>query len=128
MATNQKPTVVLIEDDPLIAEMYTAKFTKEGFDLHHAADGQAGLDLLKTVTPQVVLLDIIMPKLDGFQVLQALRKEPKYATLPIIMLTNLGQEEDVQKGRQYGATDYFIKTNFTPAAIVDKVRAVLATQ
>lgn len=124
MAT-KKPTVALIEDDPLIAEMYMTKFTKEGYDIQHAADGAAGLALVKQHTPDIILLDIIMPKMDGFQVLQELRKDSNFKKTPVIMLTNLGQEEDVQKGRALGATDYFIKTNFTPAAIVDKVKGIL---
>jgi DNA-binding response OmpR family regulator len=124
MAT-KKPIVALVEDDPLIAEMYTTKFTKEGYDIRHAADGFAGLEMVKKEKPDIILLDIIMPKLDGFQVLQELRKIAEFKETPVVMLTNLGQEEDVQKGRQYGATDYFIKTNFTPAAIVDKVKNLL---
>lgn len=123
---DSKVTVALIEDDPLIAEMYTTKFTKEGYNLQHAADGAAGIALVKELKPDIILLDIIMPKMDGFQVLQALRQESAFAKTPIVMLTNLGQEEDVQKGRALGATDYFIKTNFTPAAIVDKVKSLLA--
>ena len=124
MATH-KPIVALIEDDELIAEMYATKFTKEGYDLRHAADGFSGLELVKKDMPDIILLDIIMPKMDGFQLLQELRKQEQFKNLPIIMLTNLGQEEDVQKGRELGATDYFIKTNFTPQAIVDKVRTLL---
>lgn len=123
---DSKVTVALIEDDPLIAEMYTTKFTKEGYDLQHAADGAAGIELVKKLKPDIILLDIIMPKMDGFQVLQALREDPAFKNTPVVMLTNLGQEEDVQKGRALGATDYFIKTNFTPAAIVDKVKTLLA--
>ncbi len=121
----KKPIVALIEDDPLIAEMYTTKFTKEGYDIQHAADGAAGLEMVKKDTPSIILLDIIMPKMDGFQVLTELRKDPAFKQTPVIMLTNLGQEEDVKKGRELGATDYFIKTNFTPAAIVDKVKGIL---
>lgn len=124
MAT-KKNIVALIEDDPLIAEMYTTKFIKEGYDIKHAADGFEGLELVKKEKPDIILLDIIMPKMDGFQVLQELRKEAAFKNTPVIMLTNLGQEEDVQKGRALGATDYFIKTNFTPAAIVDKVKGIL---
>jgi DNA-binding response OmpR family regulator len=120
-----KPIVALIEDDPLIAEMYTTKFTKEGYNIKHAADGAAGLEMVKKEKPDIILLDIIMPKLDGFQVLQELRQDASFKDTPVVMLTNLGQEEDVQKGRQLGATDYFIKTNFTPAAIVDKVKGLL---
>ena len=125
MADKKKILIALVEDDQLIAEMYVTKFKKEGFDIQHALDGLAGLELVKKINPDIILLDIIMPKLDGFQVLQQLRAEVAFKATPIILLTNLGQEEDVEKGRQLGATDYFIKTNFTPAAIVDKVKAIL---
>jgi DNA-binding response OmpR family regulator len=125
MTDKKKILIALVEDDQLIAEMYTTKFMKEGFDIQHAVDGVAGLELVNKINPDIVLLDIIMPKLDGFQVLQQLRAEAEFKSTPVIMLSNLGQEEDVEKGRQLGATDYFIKTNFTPAAIVDKVKAIL---
>jgi DNA-binding response OmpR family regulator len=125
MIDKKKILIALVEDDQLIAEMYSTKFKKEGFEIQHAVDGAAGLELVKKINPDIVLLDIIMPRMDGFQVLQQLRSEITFKETPVIMLTNLGQEEDVQKGRQLGATGYFIKTNFTPAAIVDKVKQIL---
>ncbi|RJO59530.1 response regulator [Candidatus Parcubacteria bacterium] len=120
-----KKVVALIEDDAMIADMYKAKFSKAGFDIQNALDGATGLELIKRVKPDIILLDIIMPKLDGFQVLRQLRAEPEFKKIPVVMLTNLGQEEDVKKGQELGATDYFIKTNFTPSAIVDKVKSIL---
>ncbi|MFA6588033.1 MAG: response regulator [Patescibacteria group bacterium] len=120
-----KSVVVLIEDDQMIREMYQAKFTKAGYEIHDAADGAAGLELVKKIKPDIILLDIIMPKMDGFQVLKQLRENPDFQKTPIVMLTNLGQEEDVKKGQELGSTDYFIKTNFTPSAIVDKVKSLL---
>jgi DNA-binding response OmpR family regulator len=116
-------TVALIEDDQMLSEMYSIKFTKEGFRIVTAMNGADGLALIEKENPQIVLLDIIMPKMDGFQVLKELRG--KGIKTPVIMLTNLGQEEDIQKGKQLGATDYFVKSNFTPEAIVHKVRHVL---
>lgn len=116
-------TVALIEDDQMLSEMYSIKFSKEGFRIVTAMNGADGLALIEKENPQIVLLDIIMPKMDGFQVLKELRE--KGIKTPVIMLTNLGQEEDIQKGKQLGATDYFVKSNFTPEAIVHKVRHVL---
>ena len=116
-------TVALIEDDQMLSEMYSIKFSKEGFRIVTAMNGADGLALIEKENPQIVLLDIIMPKMDGFQVLKELRE--KGVKTPVIMLTNLGQEEDIQKGKQLGATDYFVKSNFTPEAIVHKVRHVL---
>ncbi|PIS40663.1 MAG: response regulator [Candidatus Kerfeldbacteria bacterium CG08_land_8_20_14_0_20_43_14] len=120
-----KPVVALIEDDLMIGEMYKAKFAKNGFEIQIATDGAAGLELVKKIKPDIILLDIIMPKLDGFEVLKQLRGNPDFKKTPVVMLTNLGQEEDMKKGRDLGATDYFVKTNFIPSAIVDKVKSLL---
>lgn len=124
MANDKKMiTVGLVEDDPMLSEMYKVKFEKEGFIVKPAQDGAEGLELVKKEKLDILLLDIIMPRMDGFQVLQELRASGE--TLPVILLTNLGQEEDIQKGRELGATDYFVKSNFTPDAIVQKVRNAL---
>ncbi len=121
----KKSTVLLVEDEKMLADMYATKFTMEGFDTHTAYDGQAGLDMAQRIKPDIILLDIIMPKLDGFAVLKNLRQEPDTKKTPVILLTNLGQDEDIKKGQKLGATDYFVKANHTPAEVVNKVRAVL---
>lgn len=121
---DKKINVGLVEDDQMLSDMYKLKFQKAGFDIVSAADGAAGLEMVKKEKPDILLLDIIMPKLDGFQVLTEIRKTD--SKLPVVLLTNLGQEEDVVKGRNLGATDYFVKSNFTPDAIVEKVRSILA--
>lgn len=120
---NEKIKVGLAEDDQMLSDMYKLKFQKSGFDIVTAPDGAAGLELVKNEKPDILLLDIIMPKLDGFQVLAELQKLG--TKIPIVLLTNLGQEEDIVKGRELGATDYFVKSNFTPDAIVEKVRSIL---
>lgn len=124
MTDQKKIRVALVEDDQMLSEMYKIKFQKEGFDIITATDGSTGVELVLKENPDILLLDIIMPRMDGFQVLKMLRD--KKMTLPIILLTNLGQEEDIKKGRMLGATDYFVKSNFTPDAIVEKVRLVLS--
>lgn len=122
---DKKYSVVIVEDEKMLADMYATKFTMDGFTTEKANDGQAGLDLVKKVKPDIVLLDVIMPKLDGFAVLKALRAEPDFQTTPILLLTNLGQDEDVKKGKELGATDYFVKANHTPAEVVVKVKQIL---
>lgn len=109
----------------MLAEMYATKFSMEGFDAAQANDGVAGLEAAKSDTPDLILLDIIMPKLDGFAVLKALRLEAATKNTPVILLTNLGQDEDIKKGKELGASDYFVKANHTPAEVVNKVREVL---
>lgn len=121
----KKATVLLVEDEKMLADMYATKFMMEGFDTHTAYDGQAGVTMASQVKPDIILLDIIMPKLDGFAVLKQLRQAEETKKTPVILLTNLGQDEDIKKGQKLGATDYFVKANHTPAEVVNKVRAVL---
>lgn len=120
-----KIKVLLIEDDKMIIDMYTLKFTQEGYDVTQAENGEDGLKQAQTSNPEVILLDIILPKMDGFTVLKELKKDPKLKNIPVVLLTNLGQDGDVKKGLELGATDYLIKANFTPAQVVDKVKSVL---
>ncbi|KKT90984.1 MAG: Response regulator [Parcubacteria group bacterium GW2011_GWF2_45_11] len=125
MMKDQKPKVLLIEDEEMLSNMYEAKFTKEGFDIKKALDGETGLELMKTHKPDLVLLDIIMPKLDGFSVLKKIKEDPATKNVPVILLTNLGQDEDVKKGNNLGAAGYLVKANLTPAQVVDKVKEYL---
>lgn len=117
--------VLIIEDDAMLAEMYATKFKTEGFAVVQAADGTEGIAVAKKEKPDVILLDVIMPKLDGFGTLQQLKADDSLKRIPVIMLTNLGQEEDIKKGKELGASDYFVKANQTPSQIVEKVQALL---
>lgn len=124
MADDKK--ILLIEDDKMLADMYVTKFEKEGLHVGRAHDGAEGLEIIKQEKPDLVLLDIIMPKLDGFAVLKAIKADPELKKIHVLLLTNLGQSEDVTKGNELGADDYFIKANHTPAEIVEKVKYMLA--
>ncbi len=117
---------MLVEDDQMISTMYQTKFSMEGYTIEVASDGAAGLEKVKTTKPDVILLDIILPKLDGFAILKEIKSNPETAKIPVILLTNLGQDEDVKKGKTLGADDYFIKSNHTPAEIVEKVASLIA--
>lgn len=127
MVTKQK-TILLIEDEQMIATMYQTKFSMEGYTIETAVDGQTGLAKAKSLKPAIILLDIILPQMDGFAVLKEIRSNPAIAKTPVILLTNLGQDEDVKKGKDLGADDYFVKSNHTPMEIVEKVKAVLGVQ
>lgn len=118
-------SVLIVEDEKMLADMYATKFSMEGFTAAQANDGQAGFDAATANPPDIILLDIIMPKLDGFTVLKQLRAQEQTKNVPIILLTNLGQDEDIKKGKELGATDYFVKANHTPAEVVNKVKEVL---
>ena len=116
--------ILIIDDDPLIAEMYTLKLKEAGFDVEVATDGRVGLEKIKGGNYDVVLLDVVLPIMDGFEILQSLQREGK-SSPPVILLTNRGQKEDVDRGMALGAVDYIIKAHFTPTEVVAKIQAVL---
>lgn len=118
--------ILIVEDEPMLADMYATKFSMEGFAVEKGGDGVEALAKARAVKPDIILLDIIMPKLDGFSVLKELKADAKLKSVPVILLTNLGQDDDVRKGKQLGADDYFVKANHSPQEIVEKVRALLA--
>jgi len=121
----EKTKILLIEDDNFLVEMYTTKFELEGFEVTSAEDGKKGLDMVKKIKPDIILLDILMPKMDGFAVLDALKKDTGTANIPVILLTNLGQKDDVKKGFEKGAVGYLIKAHFMPSEVVDKIKKIL---
>ncbi len=117
--------VLIVEDDPFISDMYLTKLKGEGFDVKHAENGKDGLSMAAEFSPQLILLDVVMPKMDGFEALKALKKDAKLKDVPVILLTNLGQKDDVEKGMKLGAVDYVVKAHFTPSEVVTKVKETL---
>ncbi len=118
-------TILLVEDDTFLGEMYATKFTIEGYRVSVATDGAKGLRMAQTELPDIILLDILLPKMDGFQVLEHLKKEEKTKNIPVILLTNLSQKEDVERGLKLGAVDYLIKAHFMPSEVIDKIKKYL---
>jgi CheY-like chemotaxis protein len=126
MSTNLKDVkILLVEDDSFLASVYATKFELEGFSVFHAGDGEAGLAMAEKVQPSIILLDILMPKMDGFEALHRLKMDPKLVQIPVVMLTNLGQKEDVERCLKDGAVDYLIKAHFVPGEAVKKVKKIL---
>ncbi|MBI2053426.1 MAG: response regulator [Candidatus Sungbacteria bacterium] len=121
-----KPKILMIDDDPFIADMYVLKFRDEQFEIETARNGKDGLKKITEFNPDVILLDIVMPDMDGFQVLEELKK--KSIPRKIILLTNLGQKEDVERGLALGASDYIVKAHFTPSEVVERVRKLLGAR
>lgn len=119
---NGKKTILLAEDDTMISSMYKTKLEQANFNVLVADNGADGLDLALENKPDLILLDIIMPQLDGFAVLERLKMSSKTKNIPVFLLTNLGTEEDIQKGQELGAKDYLVKANLTPAEVLDKVK------
>ncbi len=122
---NAAKTILLVEDDETLRDMYTLKIEAEGYKLLTAADGEVGLALALAHHPDVILLDIMMPKMDGFAVLTELKKDEALKQTPILMLSNLGQQADVDKGKQLGANDYVVKASMTPTQVVAKIKSYL---
>ena len=117
--------VLVVEDEVFIQSMYADQLRGAGFLVSTAGDGEAGLAAVEENQPDAVLLDILLPKLDGFEMLKRLRANPRFAKVPVIILTNLSQPEDVERGLALGANDYLVKARFLPSEIVDKVKSLL---
>jgi two-component system alkaline phosphatase synthesis response regulator PhoP len=119
--------VLLVEDDTFLREICSKKLTKEGFTVYEAVDGQQALDGAIELKPDIILLDIILPAIDGFQILSQIRanKDEAVSKIPIIMLSNLGQEDDISKAMENGANDYLVKAHFTTEEIVGKIKVIL---
>ena len=125
MKQKQGVTILLVEDDTFLANIYKTKFEMEGFTVDVVENGQDGLDTAKKKKPDIVLLDILLPKMDGFTVLKKMKADDGLKNVPVILLTNLGQKDDVEKGLELGAADYLIKAHFKPSETVEKVKKAL---
>ena len=118
-------TVLVVEDDKFLRELISQKLIKDGFEVESAVDGEEGIKKARELKPNIVLLDLILPGVDGFEVLSKMKSDPDLSSTPVIILSNLGQKEDVEKGLKLGAIDYLIKAHFTPGEIIEKVKNVL---
>ena len=116
--------ILIIEDDKFLRELISQKLTKEGYEIIEAVDGEKGIKMLEE-KPDLVLLDLILPGINGFEVLNRMKQSPNLSQIPVIILSNLGQKDDVEKGLKMGADDYLIKAHFTPAEIIEKINTVL---
>lgn len=121
-----KKKILLIEDDSFISQMYDIKFKQTDYDFLVAKDGKEGLQMIKDSKPDIILLDIVLPEIDGFTVLEEIKKDPELSSIPVLLLTNLGQQENIQKGLSLGAKDYIVKAHSTPQEVVEKVQAYLS--
>jgi len=115
-------TILIIEDDKFLRELIARKLKEEDFRASEAVDGEEGIKKIKEEKPDLVLLDLILPGIDGFEVLSRMKEESALSSIPVIILSNLGQKEDVEKGLKMGAVDYLIKAHFTPGEIIDKIK------
>ena len=125
MLDSKNHKILIIDDDPFILDMYVLKFKQEGFQVETASDGKSGLQKIREYLPEVLLLDIVMPVIDGFDILREVKKNNLLPNSKVVLLTNLGQKEDIDRGVQLGADDYIIKAHFTPTEVVNKVKKLL---
>lgn len=117
--------ILLIEDDKFLRELMSKKLITLGYDVVSAADGESGLVMIKETKPDVVLLDLILPGINGFEVLEKAKQDPETVNIPVVILSNLGQGEDIEKGLALGAKDFLVKAHFTPQEIVNKLKSIL---
>lgn len=122
---DKKHTVLLVEDDGFLASIFAQKFELEGFEVVYATNGEDGVRLAKKETPDVILLDLLMPKMDGFEALEQLKKEEKLKDVPVIIMSNLGSREDIERCYSLGAVGYIIKAHSLPHETVHMVKTLL---
>ena len=118
-------TILIIEDDRFLRELISRKLTQEKFNVSEAIDGEEGIKKIKKEKPDLILLDLILPGIDGFEVLSKAKKDPEISSIPVIILSNLGQKDDIEKGMKLGAVGYLIKAHFAPGEIIEKIKTIL---
>ncbi|MBT6691166.1 response regulator [Candidatus Parcubacteria bacterium] len=123
---NKEKKVIIVEDEVSLSKALQAALTEEDIKFITAYDGKAALDMINSQKPDVILLDIMLPKMDGFSLLEILKGQPETKDIPVIILSNLGQEEDIEKGKQLGAVDYVVKARIDLENFVAKVKKYLS--
>ncbi|MFH1536857.1 MAG: response regulator transcription factor [Patescibacteria group bacterium] len=121
----KRTKIILVEDDKFLSRMYKTKLEMEGFEVHTAFDGKVGLAMIQKELPDVLLLDIILPELEGWDIIKQMKKDPATKDIPIIVLSNLGSDEDVAKAKLYGVKDYLVKAHFIPREVIAKIKKIL---
>ncbi|MFC1727011.1 response regulator transcription factor [Patescibacteria group bacterium] len=118
--------VLMIEDDPPMVKMYSTKLEIEGFEVEVAYDGEEGLKKIEQWKPDLVVLDLMIPKVGGMDVLEKLRLVSATKNVPVMILSNLSQEQDIQRAKELGVKEFLVKANYTPGQVVEKIRQTLA--
>jgi len=118
--------ILIVEDDEFLKRIYTLKLKKAGFEIVLASDGEEAVEKIKEEKPDLILLDLILPKKNGFEVLEEIKVIPELVDIPVIILSNLGQESDIKKGIELGAVDYLVKTEISIDTVVSKIKEYLA--
>lgn len=117
--------IILVEDDPFLIDIYTLKIKEAGFEVIAIEDGDKALNVLEKEKPDLLLLDIVLPNYDGWEILKKVREKKQFQNLPVIILSNLGQKQEVEKGLDLGAVKYLIKAHYTPTEVVEEIKKIL---
>jgi two-component system, OmpR family, alkaline phosphatase synthesis response regulator PhoP len=117
--------LLIVEDEPLLGNLLKQRFEKEGIEVILARDGEEALNILRSTKPDLILLDIILPKISGFELLETMSADPNVEKAPVIITSNLGQDSDVKKGQSLGAIEYFVKAKISIEELVGHVKSVL---
>jgi len=118
-------SILIVEDDKFLRELLVRKLEEERFEALTAVDGKEGLKEIEEKQPALILLDLVLPGIDGFEILKRIKGNAETSKIPVIILSNLGQSEEVEKGLRLGANDYLIKAHFTPDEIIKKIKDIL---
>lgn len=118
--------ILLVEDDKFLRELMVRKLKNEDFEVVEAVDGEEALKIMEKEKPDLVLLDLILPNIDGFEVLKRMKEKTHLTKVPVIILSNLGQKDEIEKGLGLGAVDFLVKAQFTPQEIITKVKEHLS--
>jgi len=121
-SSSLKKKVLLVEDDTFLSSLLELKLAQEGFEIEKAMDGEEAFTILDTFVPDLILLDLILPKRNGFEYLELLRKDPRLSKIPVIITSNLGQDADVERGKTFGVIEYIIKNKLSIDELIGKVR------
>ncbi|PJA00378.1 response regulator [bacterium (Candidatus Gribaldobacteria) CG_4_10_14_0_2_um_filter_33_15] len=119
------PKILIIEDDQRINKVYTAKLSIEGIEVSTALDGEEGLRRIYDEKPDLILLDLMLPKKSGFEILKEIKKDEKIKDIPVLILSNLAQEKEIEEGLALGAQDYLVKTNYSIQQVMERIKKAL---
>jgi CheY-like chemotaxis protein len=121
----EKEKILIVEDDNFVAEVYSTKLSEIGYNVKIARNGEDGLAAIAESAPDLILLDIIMPVMGGIEMLEKVKEKEEWKNIPVILLTNVGEKESIQKVRKLEVDDYLIKSHFTPAEVIEKIEVTL---
>ena len=125
MPAKKRFKILVVENETFLVKIFDTKLKKEGFDVVLATDGEQAVDKAASEKPDLILLDLLLPKMRGFEALEKIRQNPDTASTRVIILTNLGQEVDIQRAKSLGALDFLVKTHVPTQEVVDKIRRAL---